>query len=170
MQRNLVQLLGIALLVLAGCTTSGVTGSGGTRSGGTRPDVPLTGGQWETIRDLQQIATLRQQVNKPGMSIDKVVVLRFTNEAGKRVELASLAPAVIGTHQGGARTARTVFNFSPDREHVVLFTQDVPHWLAYRMELPVAQLKPGDVFRFPVVQTSGEVLVKPFTIEQVIVR
>jgi len=165
MQRNLVKLLGIALLALAGCTTTG-----GTGSGGTRPDAPLTGGQWETIQDLQQIADLRKQVNKPNMSIDKVVVLRFINEAGKRVELASLAPAVIGTHHGGALAARTVFNFSPDRGRIVLFTQDVPHWLAYRMELPVDQLKSGDIFRFPVVQTSGEVLVKSFTVEQVIVR
>lgn len=160
MQRKLVNLLGIILFALAGCTTSG----------GTRQDTALTGGKWETIKDLQQIAAIRKQVNKPNMALDKVVVLRLSNDAGKRVELASLAPAVIGRQDGGAPAARTVFNFSPDRERIVLFTQDVPHWTAYRMELQLDQLKPGETFRFPVVQESGEVVVKSFAVEQVIVR
>lgn len=160
MQRRLNFLLSILFVILAACTTSG----------GVKEEAGPAETEWETIKDLQQIAAIRKAVNKPHFALDHVVVLRLINDDGKRFEITSLGPSVIGFHNGGAPAARTVFSFAPERDRIILFSQDVPHWSAFRREILLEELTPGSNFRFPVVQDSGQVIPRTFSVEQVITQ
>ena len=147
MKRNIWLVSFIALATLAGCATTDMT----------------------VITDVREIAAARKEVSKPSLDLTHVMVLRMNNDKGQRVEVTSIGPAVIGAQKNGAPAARTTFAFTPKRDNLILFTQDVPKFKAYRKEIPVAELVPGKAFRFPVVQESGEVLEQAFTVEQAIV-
>ncbi|MDP2783344.1 MAG: hypothetical protein Q8O38_01930 [Sulfurimicrobium sp.] len=137
----------IALATLAGCATTDMT----------------------VITDVKEIAAKRTEISKPSLDLTHVMVLRMNNDKGQRVEVTSIGPAVIGAQKNGAPAAKTTFAFTPKRDNLILFTQDVPKIKAYRKEIPVAELVPGKVFSFPVVQESGEVLEQTFTVERIIV-
>ena len=137
----------VALAALAGCATTGPT----------------------VITDVKEIAAARTEINKLSLDLTHVMILRMKNEKGQRVEVTSIGPAVIGAQKNGAPAAKTTFAFTPKKDNLILFTQDVPKIKAYRMELPVADLVSGKTFRFPVVQESGEVLEQTFTVEQIII-
>lgn len=139
---------GICLAILAGCA----------------------GTDWATISDVKQIAAMREEVSKPNLSLNDVLIIRMKTETGNRVEVTSIGPSVVSAQKGGAPAAKTTFALTPKRDILVLFTQDVPHMKAFRKEIPVAQLTPGKAFRFPVVQESGEVQQQTFTIEKIITQ
>lgn len=139
---------GICFAVLAGCA----------------------GTDWATISDVRQIAAMREEISKTNLSFNDVLIIRMKTETGNRVEVTSIGPSVVSAQKGGAPAARTTFALTPKRDILVLFTQDVPHWKAFRKEIPVAQLTPGKAFRFPVVQESGEVQQQTFTIEKIITQ
>ncbi len=139
---------GICLAVLAGCA----------------------GTDWATISDVRQIAAMREEISKPNLSFNDVLIIRMKTETGNRVDITSIGPSVVSAQKGGAPAARTTFALTSKRDILVLFTQDVPHWKAFRKEIPVAQLTPGMAFRFPVVQESGEVKTQTFTIEKIITQ
>ena len=126
------------------------------------------GTDWVVISDVKQIAAMREEISKPNLSFNDVLIIRMKTEAGKRIEVTSIGPSVVSAQKDGAPAARTTFALTLKRDTLVLFTQDVPHWKAFRKEIPVAQLVPGKAFRFPVVQESGEVQQQTFTIEQII--
>lgn len=152
MQKQILIVCGICLAVLAGCATT----------------------DWVVIDDVKhegkQIAALRAEISKPSLSFNDVLIIRMKTEAGTRAEVTSIAPSVIGAQKGGAPAARTTFALAPKRDILILFTQDVPNWKAFRKEIPVAQLTPGKTFRFPVVQESGEIRPQVFTVEQIITQ
>lgn len=139
---------GICITVLAGCA----------------------GTDWATISDVKQIAAMREEISKPNLSFNDVLIIRMKTETGNRVEVTSIGPSVVSAQKGGAPAAKTTFALTPKRDILVLFTQDVPHMKAFRKEIPVAQLTPGKAFRFPVVQESGEVQQQTFTIEKIITQ
>ena len=128
------------------------------------------GNNWSVIKDVGQIAAMRNQFNTPSMNIHDVTVLRMTDDSGKRVEITSVAPSTIGAQKDGAPAAKTTFTFSNNRDKLILFTQDVAKFLAFHKEIPFAELKPGKKFSFPVVQESGAVLEKSFTVDKIIVQ
>lgn len=128
------------------------------------------GTDWATISDVRQIAAMREEISKPNLSFNDVLIIRMKTETGNRVEVTSIGPTVVSAQKGGAPAARTTFALTPKRDILVLFTQDVPHWKAFRKEIPVAQLTPGKAFRFPVVQESGEIQQQTFTIERIITQ
>lgn len=152
MQKQILIACGACLAVLAGCA----------------------GTDWVVIDDVKhegkQIAAMREEISKPNLSFSDVLVIRMKTETGNRVEVTSIAPSVVSAQKNGPPAARTTFAFTSKRDILVLFTQDVPNWKAFRKEIPVAQLVPGKAFRFPVVQESGEVKQQTFTIEQTITK
>ena len=125
--------------------------------------------EWRTITDINEIAATRTRVDKPGMDMSKVVVLRLQCD-GQRVEVSSVAPTVLGRATNGTRAARTVANFTPDRDKVMLFGQNVGERKGFYREIPVSELRPGERFRFPVVQADGSVKDKEFVVESLISR
>ena len=137
----------IALSVLAGCASKG----------------------WVEIKDVNQYAAMRQELSKPNLSFKDVIIVRLKDN-GQRVEFTSIGPATIGAAKNGPPAAKTLFTFSEDRQQVILFSQDVKNWKAFRKEIPLSQLVPGFSFRFPVVQESGEVVEQTYTVEQVITQ
>ena len=127
--------------------------------------------EWRTITDVREIAATRTAVNKASSNLDfsRVIVLRLQLD-GQRVEVTSLAPSVIGAEKGGVPGARTVFAFTPERDKLVLFGQNVPEFKGFHQEIPFAELQPGKNFRFPVVQEDGRVVEKEFTVEKLITQ
>lgn len=142
------QILIVCLAILAGCAST----------------------DWAVITDLNQIASMREEVSKPRLNFSDILVIRTKTEDGKRVEVTSIGPTVVSAQKDGAPAARTTFTFTPKRDMLILFTQDVSNWKAFRKEIPVAGLAPGKVFRFPVVQESGEVRQQVFTVEKIITQ
>ena len=129
---------------------------------------------WVVIDDVKhegkQIAALRAEVSKPNLVFSDILVIRMKTEAGTQAEVTSIAPSVISAQKDGPPAARTTFAIAPKRDALVLFTQDVPHWKAFRKEIPVTDLVPGKTFRFPVVQASGEIQTQTFAIEKIITQ
>jgi hypothetical protein len=125
--------------------------------------------EWRTITDLHEIAATRTAVNKSTLDLSKIIVLRLQLD-GKRVEVASLGPSIVGAADGGPPGARTVFAFTQARDKLVLFGQNVPEFLGFHQEIPIGELQPGKRFRFPVVQEDGSVKEQEFTVEALISR
>lgn len=123
--------------------------------------------EWRTITDVKEIAATRTAVNKGALDMSKVIILRLQRE-GKRVEVSTIAPSVVGAAKDGPPGARTVFAFSPERDKLVLFGQNVPEFKGFYQEIPVSELQPGKRFRFPVVQEDGSVREQEFTVENLI--
>jgi hypothetical protein len=123
--------------------------------------------EWRTITDVKEIAATRTTVNNPSLDLSKVLVVRLDRD-GQRLEVTSVGPAVIGAATAGPPGARTVFTFSPERDKLVLFGQNVPEFKGFHQEIPVAELQPGKRFRFPVVQDDGSVKVQEFSVEKLI--
>lgn len=151
-QKQILIACGIGLAVLAGCATT----------------------DWVVIDDVKhegkQIAALREEIDKPNLSFNDVLIIRMRTETGNRVEVTSIAPSVVSAQKDGPPAARTTFALTSKRDYLVLFTQDVPNWKAFRKEIQVDQLVPGKTFRFPVVQESGEIQQKTFTVEKIITQ
>jgi hypothetical protein len=147
-----VAVIGAGIAVLAGCATT----------------------EWAVIEDVKhdgkQIAAMREEVSKPNLDLSSVLIIRMKTEAGNRVEVTSIAPAVVSAQKNGPPAAKTTFALTPKRDTLILFSQDVPNWKAFRKEIPVAGLAPGKSFRFPVVQESGEIQPRTFTVEMVITK
>ena len=139
---------GICLAVLTGCA----------------------GTDWATISDMKQIAAMREEVSKPNLTFTDVLIIRMNTETGSRLEVTSIAPSVVSAQKNGAPAAKTTFALTAKRDILVLFTQDVTHWKAFRKEIPVTQLTPGKTFRFPVVQESGEIQQQTFTVDKIITQ
>jgi len=125
--------------------------------------------EWRTITDIKEIAATRTVVNKSTLDLSKVIILRLRRD-GNRVEVTSLVPSVVGAAKDGPPGARTVFAFSPERDKLVLFGQNVPEFKGFHQEIPVSELQPGKRFRFPVVQEDGSVKEQEFTVEDLISR
>ena len=125
--------------------------------------------EWTEYKDVKQYSEMRNQLNKPSLALSKVTIVRLRDN-GKRVEFTSIGPAVIGAEKNGPPAAKTLFTFSEDAANVILFSQDVKGWKAFRKEIPVSQLVPGFIFHFPVVQEDGELVVQTYQVEQVIVQ
>ena len=151
-QNKILSVCGMGLAVLAGCAAT----------------------DWVVIDDAKhegkQIAAMRAEISKPSMAFNDVLIIRTKTEAGKRVEVTSICPSVISAEKDGPPAARTTFALTSKRDKLILFTQDVPHWKAFRKEIPVADLAPGKTFRFPVVQESGEIQTQTFTVEQILTQ
>lgn len=137
----------VTLSILAGCATS----------------------EWIEIKDVKQYAAMRDELGKPNLAFKEVTIVRLRNK-GERVEFTTIGPAVVGAHKNGPPAAKTLFTFSADKARVILFSQDVKNWKAFRKEIPVNQLVPGFTFHFPVVQETGELVVQTYEVEQVIVQ
>lgn len=148
MQKRILIASGICLALLAGCAAT----------------------EWATITDVKQYSAMREEISKPSLSFNDVLIIRMKTEAGNRVEVTSIGPSVVSAQKGGPPAARTTFALAPKRDILILFTQDVPNWKAFRREIPVAQLTPGKTYRFPVVQESGEIRQQVFTVEQIITQ
>lgn len=131
--------------------------------------VGCASSEWIEIKDLNQYSAMRVELSKPSLTFKEVTIVRLRNN-GKRVEFTSIAPAVIGEHKNGPPAAKTLFTFSPDRARVILFSQDVKNWKAFRKEISVSQLVPGFTFHFPVVQEAGDLAVQAYEVEQVFVK
>lgn len=125
---------------------------------------------WEVISDINQIAAIRQELNKPNLSFQTVTIIRLTDVREQRLDVTSVGPAVVGFERGGAPAARTIFTFVRKPDRLVLFSQDVKAWKAFRMEIPVNQLTAGRTIQFPVVQASGELVEQTFTVKEIITR
>lgn len=123
--------------------------------------------EWRTITDVKEIAATRTAVNRSSLDLSKVLILRLQSD-GQRIEVTSLAPATIGAAKNGPPGARTVFNFTPERDKLVLFGQNVPEFKGFYQEIPVSELQAGKRFRFPVVQDDGSVKEQEFTVEKLI--
>jgi hypothetical protein len=125
--------------------------------------------EWRTITDVREIATTRATVNKTTPDLTRVIVLRLQHNA-QRVEVTSLDVAVIGAAKNGPPGARTIFSFTPERDKLVLFGQNVPEFKGFYQEIPFSELQPGKRFSFPVVQEDGSVKEQEFTVEQIVTR
>lgn len=128
------------------------------------------GNDWLVIKDVKQIAEYRNEVNKGNLNFSDVLIIRMRDENNKRIEVTSIAPSIIGQQKGGAPAAKSTLAITPKRDALILYTQDVPNWQAFRKVISVTEILPGKTFRFPVVQESGEVREQTFTFEQTIVR
>jgi hypothetical protein len=123
-------------------------------------------GPWSTIDGADNIIVMQRELEKPSFALDKVMIVRMTMD-GTRFEVASIAPTVIVAQPAAGN--RTVMNFN-DRQKLILFTRDGRNIKGYRMEIPVAELKEGKIFRFPVAQDPGEVVEKSFSVDKVIIQ
>ena len=125
--------------------------------------------EWVEIKDVKKYSAMREELGKPNLAFQNVTIVRLKNK-GERVEFTSIGPAVIGAAKNGPPAAKTLFTFSPERDRVILFSQDVRNWKAFSKEIPVSQLVPGFTFHFPVVQETGEVVEQTYAVEQVITQ
>lgn len=123
--------------------------------------------EWRTITDVKEIAATRTVVSKPNPDLAKVIVLRLQRN-GQRMDVNSLAPTTVGAAKNGPPGARTLFAFTPARDKLVLFGQNVPEFKGFHQEIPVAELLPGKTFHFPVVQDDGSVMTEAFVVEKLI--
>lgn len=128
------------------------------------------GNDWLVIKDVQQIAEYRNEVNKFNPNFTDVFIIRMRDENNKRVEVTSIGSSVISAQFGGGPAAKTTFAITPKRDALILYTQDVPHMQAFRKVIPAAEILPGKTFRFPIVQESGAISEQQFTIEQTIIK
>ena len=158
MLKRLVLVGSLSMLSLTSYAADKATGNEATQ-----PD-------WAVISDVNQIAAMRQELNKPNLAFETVTIVRLTDHRGQRVDATSVGPAVVGYERGGAPAARSVMTFVRKPDRLVLFTQDVKNRKAFRQEIPVGELTAGKSIRFPVVQNTGEVVEQVFTVNEVIVR
>jgi hypothetical protein len=130
----------------------------------------LASEDWLVISDVKEIAAMRKELNKPDFSFDTITIVRLTDHRGQRIDVTTVGPTVVGFEPGGAPAARSLITFVRKPDRLVLFTQDVRNWKAFRMEIPVNELTLGRSINFPVVQDSGEVVEQAFTVKELITR
>lgn len=120
-----------------------------------------------TIDGAPAIIAMQKELERPSPSLDKVTVVRFDVD-GKRLDVHSIAPTVIVAQP--ARGNVTILNLGAAADRLILFTREGLKIKGYRLEIPRAELQPGKRFRFPVAQDPGEVVMREFTVTQVIVQ
>ena len=125
--------------------------------------------EWRTITDPAEIAATRTTASKVNPDFSKLLILRLQRD-GQRVEVTTLAPTIVGAAKDGPPGARTLFTFTPERDKLVLFGQNVPEFKGFYQEIPFAELQPGKRFSFPVVQENGSVKEQEFTVEKEITQ
>lgn len=154
-------LLGLCLIGLGGCATD----PGARQAGGE-------GDAWTVLGfgQVKRIADIRSAIDEMRLGFRDVIILRMDNGEQKRVEVTSIGPTLVSAVKDGAPAARTTFGITEKRDHLALFTQDVPNRKAFHREIPMTEMTVGKSFRFPVVQETGEIRVQTFTVQQVIVR
>lgn len=129
--------------------------------------LPSGGDGITTIEGADAIIAMQNELERPLPSFEKVTVVRFDLD-GKRLEVHSIAPTVIIAEP--MRGNRTIISLGVRPERLVLFTRDGRNIKGYRLEVPRAELQPGKRFSFPVAQDPGEVVLREFTVTQVIVQ
>ena len=159
--RRIGLLLGLCLIGLAGCATDP-----GTRQAGAEPEA------WQVLGldQVKRIAEIRSAIDEMRIGFRDVIILRMDDDEKQRVEVTSIGPTLVSVVKDGAPAARTTFGITEKRDYVALLTQDVPARKAFHREIPMTELTVGRSFRFPVVLESGEIRVRTFTVQQVIVR
>ena len=119
---------------------------------------------------VKRIADIRSGIDQMRLGFRDVIILRMDDDEKKPVEVTSIGPTLVSVVKDGAPAARTTFGITEKRDYVALLTQDVPNRKAFHREIPMTELTVGRSFRFPVVQESGDIRVRTFTVQQIIVR
>lgn len=139
-------LLLLALLAAVGCNRA--------------PEAPKA-----TANDAH--AMMQAELEKASMNFAKVIVVRLQQD-GKRLEVSSVAPAVVAETSVGGLTAKTIFRISDNSEALTLFSRDLRNGKSFRTELALAQLETKRQFSFPVVQADGSLRELSFAVERIV--
>ncbi len=129
--------------------------------------LPSADDRMTTIEGADAIVAMQKDLAKPTPDFEKVTILRFDVE-GKRLDVHSISPTIIIAQP--ARGNVTMLNLGAKQDRLILFTRDGLKIKGYRLEIPRTELQPGKRFRFPVAQDPGEVVLREFTVTQVIVQ
>jgi hypothetical protein len=114
---------------------------------------------------IQELLKMHRELDKPNFNnLERVIVLRMS-VGGQKVEVTSLAPTSIIAEPN--RGNLTLFNLN-DRKTLVIFTRDGKNIRAYRKEIPLAEIVPGQTLRFPVAENPGEIVLKDIVFNQII--
>ncbi|MFA6544487.1 MAG: hypothetical protein WCS99_08680 [Limisphaerales bacterium] len=139
---------GLAVL-LAACQPSG--------SGGKAP-APLAN---------DPHLAMQQELETGGIDLSNLVVIRLRN-AGSRVEVTSVLPAMIAETTVGGQPAKTVFRVNPAGDGLILFSRDILNGKSFRVDMRFAELEAKKGFAFPVVQPDGALKEQSFTLEKIL--
>lgn len=125
------------------------------------PSVPGT----QLAIDAAQKA--QAEMEAASMDFSRLISVRLQHD-GRRLEVVSIAPAVIGEGRVGGEVAKTIFRVDADGGKLVLFSRDVFGAGVVRTEIPLTQLEPKRLFNFPVVQPDGRLRDSAFAVEKII--
>jgi hypothetical protein len=106
-------------------------------------------------------------MEKASMDFSHVVIVRLQND-GKRLEVASIMPRVVGEAQVSGQHAKTIFRVNDATDGLVLFSRDLLNGKSYRTEMKFSELEAKKGFTFPVVQADGSLREKQYTLEKII--
>jgi hypothetical protein len=122
------------------------------------------------IVDPEEALALQREIKgSRNFDLSRVSVARLKLD-GEPLEVTSLLPATISRSRTGGSPAATVFAFSRPRDSFILFTRDGDSGGAYRLEVPLAQWKPGSAINFPVVNPDGTVTNRRVELVHILVR
>jgi len=112
-------------------------------------------------------AQAQAAMEKASMDFSHVVVVRLQND-GKRLEVASIMPAIVAHAQVSGQEAKTIFRINDATDGLVLFSRDLVNGKSYRTEMKFSELEAKKGFAFPVVQADGTLQEKQYTLEKIV--
>ncbi len=110
---------------------------------------------------------MQQALEKGGIDLSNLVVVRLRN-AGGRVEVTSVLPAMIAETTVRGQPAKTVFRVNPAGDGLILFSRDIFNGKSFRVDMSFAELEAKKGFAFPVVQPDGSLKEQSFTLEKIL--
>jgi hypothetical protein len=113
-----------------------------------------------------EVKTLQKQMKAGNMDLSEVFVVRVMID-GKRRDLTTLQPEILGKAGDGADAALSTGGFTSDRSALVLLTLDPHTGGGTRLVIPVTALQKKPRFRFPVLSPDGKLKSEKFEVVEV---
>ena len=143
-----------ALLLLTGLLTACAASVG----------PPLT-----PVADPDQALAMQHRLRAQNLDVGRITVARLRVD-GEPLEVTSLLPVIVAEARINNGSAYTIFRFSADREHLVLFTRDPATGEGVRLDLARAEWRQGRVIQFPVLDASGALRPRAIELHRLIER
>jgi hypothetical protein len=113
-----------------------------------------------------EVKSQQKEMKATSMDLSEVYVVRVMID-GKRRDLTTLQPEVLGKAGDGADAALSTGGFSSDRSSLVLLTLDPRTGAGTRLVIPITKLQKKAQFRFPVLSADGKLKSEKFEVVEV---
>ena len=112
-------------------------------------------------------AKMQAEMEAGSPDFGSVVSVRL-RERGKRVEVASVLPAIIAEATLSGQSAKTIFRINPTGDGLILFSRDLLKGSSFRTEIKFSELESKKSFAFAIVQPDGSLQERHFELEGIV--